>query len=185
MLGGSNMSKNLTWRGLVLALVLGLGLIYLLPTILSGGAEDGKARGGLSRILPSKVINLGLDLKGGIYLAMEIDLQVAVNNAVRRMSDELRRQLNENGVAGYRLQNENSPEITLETADAAQTYLLFWLLGDIKRADTYLSLFCKKSDTAKQYVEKWLSLVAASRLSKARPEEKEFLLHWANVVDYE
>jgi hypothetical protein len=34
-------------------------------------------------------------------------------------------------------------------------------------------------------VEKWLSIVSASRLPKARPEEKEFLLHWANVVDYE
>ncbi|MDR2631294.1 MAG: phosphotransferase [Spirochaetaceae bacterium] len=71
------------------------------------------------------------------------------------------------------------------SADAAQTYLLFWLTGNIKRADKYLSLFCKKSDTAKQYVEKWLSIAAASQLSKARPEEREFLLYWANVVDYE
>jgi aminoglycoside phosphotransferase (APT) family kinase protein len=71
------------------------------------------------------------------------------------------------------------------SADAAQTYLLFWLAGNITLADKYLSLFCKKSDTAKQYVEKWLSIVSASRLPKARPEEKEFLLHWANVVEYE
>jgi aminoglycoside phosphotransferase (APT) family kinase protein len=71
------------------------------------------------------------------------------------------------------------------SADAARTYLLFWLTGNIDRADTYLSLFCKKSDTAKQYVEKWLPIIAASQLPKARPEEKEFLLHWANVVDYE
>jgi aminoglycoside phosphotransferase (APT) family kinase protein len=71
------------------------------------------------------------------------------------------------------------------SADAAQTYLLFWLAGNITLADKYLSLFCKKSDIAKQYVEKWLSIVAASRLPKARPEEKEFLLHWANVVEYE
>jgi thiamine kinase-like enzyme len=70
------------------------------------------------------------------------------------------------------------------SADAAQTYLLFRLAGNINLADKYLSLFCKKSDTAKQYVEKWLSIVAASRLPKAMPEEKEFLLHWANVVEY-
>jgi aminoglycoside phosphotransferase (APT) family kinase protein len=71
------------------------------------------------------------------------------------------------------------------SADAAQTYLLFWLAGRIDYADKYLSPFCKKSDTAKQYVEKWLSIVSASHLPKARPEEREFLLHWANVVDYE
>jgi aminoglycoside phosphotransferase (APT) family kinase protein len=71
------------------------------------------------------------------------------------------------------------------SADAAQTYMLFWLAGNISLADKYLALFCKKSDTAKQYVEKWLSVVAASRLPKARPEEKEFLLHWANVAEYQ
>jgi RIO-like serine/threonine protein kinase len=71
------------------------------------------------------------------------------------------------------------------SADAAQTYLLFWLAGNITLADKYLALYCKKNDTAKQYVEKWLSIVAASRLPKARLEEREFLLHWANVAEYQ
>jgi aminoglycoside phosphotransferase (APT) family kinase protein len=71
------------------------------------------------------------------------------------------------------------------SADAAQTYLLFRLEGNAALADKYLALFCKKSDTAKQYVEKWLSIVAASQLMKAKPEEKELLLRWANVVEYE
>jgi thiamine kinase-like enzyme len=71
------------------------------------------------------------------------------------------------------------------SADAAQTYLLFRLAGNAVLADKYLALFCKKSDTAKQYVEKWLSIVAASQLMKAKPEEKELLLRWANVVEYE
>jgi aminoglycoside phosphotransferase (APT) family kinase protein len=71
------------------------------------------------------------------------------------------------------------------SADAAQTYLLFWLAGRIDAAEKYLDLFCKKSDTAKQYVQKWLSIAAASQLVKGKPEEKEFLLHWANVVEYE
>jgi len=71
------------------------------------------------------------------------------------------------------------------SADAAQTYLLFWLAGSITLAEKYLALFCKKSDTAKQYVEKWLSIVAASQLPKAKPEEKEFLLHWTNVAEYQ
>ena len=35
------------------------------------------------------------------------------------------------------------------SADAARTYLLFWLDGDISGAESYLSLFCKKSDTAR------------------------------------
>jgi len=70
------------------------------------------------------------------------------------------------------------------SADAAHTYLLFRLKGYADIAEKYLALFCKKSDTAKQYVEKWLSIVAASQLPKAKPDEKELLLHWANVVEY-
>lgn len=71
------------------------------------------------------------------------------------------------------------------SADAARTYLLFWLSGDIDGAEKYLDLFCKKSDTAKQYVQKWIPIVAASQSVKGKAEEREFLLHWVNVVDYE
>ncbi len=71
------------------------------------------------------------------------------------------------------------------SADVARTYLLFRLQGDEALADQYLDLFCKKSDTAKQYVQQWLPIVAASQSVKGKPEEREFLLNWVNVVDYE
>ena len=56
------------------------------------------------------------------------------------------------------------------SADVARTYLLFWLSGDISGAEAYLDLFCKKSDTAKQYIQKWLPIVAASQSVMGRPE---------------
>ncbi len=71
------------------------------------------------------------------------------------------------------------------SADVARTYLLFCLEGDKEKADKYLDLFCKKSDTAKQYVQKWLPIVAASQSVKGKPEEREFLLSWVNVMDFE
>lgn len=71
------------------------------------------------------------------------------------------------------------------SADAARTYLLFWLSGDTATADKYLGLFCKKSDTAKQYVQKWMPIVAASQSVKGNAEERELLLSWVNVVDYQ
>lgn len=71
------------------------------------------------------------------------------------------------------------------SADAARTYLLFWLNGDISGAKAYLSLFCEKSDTAKQYVQKWMPIVAASQLVKGNAAEREFLRSWVDVVDYE
>ncbi len=71
------------------------------------------------------------------------------------------------------------------SADAARTYLLFWLNGDVAGAEKYLRLFCKRSDTALQYIQKWIPIVAASQSVKGKPEEREFLLQWANVMDYE
>ncbi|MBQ3125360.1 MAG: phosphotransferase [Clostridia bacterium] len=71
------------------------------------------------------------------------------------------------------------------SADVARTYLLFCLNKDEETAKKYLDLFCKKSDTAKQYVQKWMPIVAASQSVKGNAEEREFLLSWVNVVDYE
>ena len=71
------------------------------------------------------------------------------------------------------------------SADVARTYLLFWLAGDINGAKKYLDLFCTKSNTAKQYVQKWMPIVAASQSVKGNEKEREFLLSWVNVVDYE
>lgn len=71
------------------------------------------------------------------------------------------------------------------SADVARTYLIFWLNGDIAGAKKYLDLFCDRSNTAKQYVQKWMPIVAASQTVKGNEAEREFLHSWINVVDYE
>ena len=71
------------------------------------------------------------------------------------------------------------------SADVARTYLLFWLAGDINGANEYLDLFCTKSGIEKKYVQKWMPIVAASQSVKGNAAEREFLLTWVNVVDYD
>lgn len=71
------------------------------------------------------------------------------------------------------------------SADVARTYLLFWLAGDITGANAYLDLYCNKTGVAKKYVQSWLPIVAASQSVKGNAKEREFLLSWVNVVDYE
>ena len=71
------------------------------------------------------------------------------------------------------------------SADVARTYLLFWLAGDIEGAELYLDTFCAKSGTAKQYVQKWMPIVAASQSVKGNEKEREFLMSWVSVVDYQ
>lgn len=71
------------------------------------------------------------------------------------------------------------------SADVARTYLLFCLDGDLSGAERYLELFCRKSETAKQYVQRWMPIVAASQSVKGNVKQREFLLSWVDVVDYE
>lgn len=70
------------------------------------------------------------------------------------------------------------------SADAAMTYLLF-ALKDQDTADLYMKLFCKKSDTPRQYVQQWLPIVAAAQLTKDNELEKEFLMKWIDIIDYQ
>ncbi len=73
------------------------------------------------------------------------------------------------------------------SADVARSYLLFYLDGKVDVAEKYMNLYCKKSDTAKQYVQKWIRIVAAAQLATAnlKPEEKQLMMRWADVVEYE
>ena len=64
------MKKDLTWRIVLIAGVLGLALWFSMPL---------KER-----------INLGLDLQGGMHLILEVETEKAVENAVERMVDNLR-----------------------------------------------------------------------------------------------
>ena len=71
------------------------------------------------------------------------------------------------------------------SADVARTYLLFRLAGQDSLAEKYLDGFCRESHTEKRYIQSWMPIVAASQSVKGNPHEREFLLHWANVADYE
>ncbi len=70
-------------------------------------------------------------------------------------------------------------------ADAAMTFLLF-ALTDKQQAQAYLELYSERADEPIQVVRKWTSIVAASELARKRPDQdKEFLLGWIDVFDYQ
>ena len=71
------------------------------------------------------------------------------------------------------------------SADAARTYLIFKLQKKDEMAEKYLRLFCQKTDTAIQYVQRILPIVAASQSVKNKPGEAEFLASWVNVCDWQ
>lgn len=67
------------------------------------------------------------------------------------------------------------------SADAARTYLLFWLEGSIDSAEQYLLRFCQASGTDPAYVRSWMPIVAAAQTVRGNAAEREFLHSWINA----
>lgn len=70
------------------------------------------------------------------------------------------------------------------SADVAMSYLLMKMDKMDELAEKYLDLFCKKTNTDKHYVQTWVPIVAGAHLKKCRPENKEMLEGFINVVQY-
>ena len=66
--------------------------------------------------------------------------------------------------------------------DAARSYLLFWLDGNIGTAEKYLEKYCSKTGNNKNNILRWIPLVAASKYVKGNEQQREFLLSWINKV---
>src|ERR1700683_4568103 len=81
------MNKNLTWK---LVVIVGILLVFLFGIL--GVPQDWSGRGLLAAI--TKRINLGLDLKGGTHLILQVQVNDAVNvdsdNALERLKEDLR-----------------------------------------------------------------------------------------------
>lgn len=70
------------------------------------------------------------------------------------------------------------------SADAAMT--ICCLHYTIRRVQIFiLSYSVRKANTARQYVEQWLPIVAAAELEKDIRLEKDFLMKWIDVMEYE
>lgn len=70
-------------------------------------------------------------------------------------------------------------------ADAATTYLSFWLANNNDLAEKYLDMYCTKTNTSKKYVQEWIPIVAAARLAKINSNEHDKLLHLIDVIDFQ
>ena len=64
------------------------------------------------------------------------------------------------------------------SADAAITYLLFHVQGDSESAEKYLNMYCEKTETEKDYILKWMPIVAAAESVRYKDKDEEMLLSW-------
>ena len=85
------MSFSLKWRTALVLIVAGLGVLFLLPTLLGSGVQ-------LPRFLPKERLHLGLDLQGGMHLVLGVEAEKAVTNALDRISGDLKETAREKSI---------------------------------------------------------------------------------------
>ncbi len=71
------------------------------------------------------------------------------------------------------------------SADAARTFLLFSMQGKENEANKYINLFSKKSGIDIHNIQRWIPIVAATKMTKGKEDEQEFLSKWIDVVEYQ
>ena len=69
-------------------------------------------------------------------------------------------------------------------ADCAITYLHLIMNGEKEFAEKYLRRYVERQGCTMQYVQSWMSIVAAAELARGRVSERDFLMSWVDVVDW-
>ena len=67
------------WKIVLIIATCVLGILYALPNLLSSETADE-----LPSWIPHEQVNLGLDLQGGSYLLLEVDLQAVLKERDRK-----------------------------------------------------------------------------------------------------
>ena len=94
------MKQGLTWRIGLTVLVFAVTAIYLLPTFVLPPSDPGEIRSESSfRFLPDARVNLGLDLRGGIHLTLEVEAEKALETYLVQTGREIMAQAAQQGIA--------------------------------------------------------------------------------------
>jgi preprotein translocase subunit SecD len=105
-------NRSLKWRALLVAAAIIAALIYIYPS-LSPGLPSW-----WTKALPSQAINLGLDLKGGMHLILEVQADKAVESAVERNIEELKFALRKDQIPVNMVSRVENNRVELQLARA-------------------------------------------------------------------
>jgi preprotein translocase subunit SecD len=102
------------WVRIVVGAILLLGIIIALPNALPE-----KLRNQLPGWVPSNTVSLGLDLQGGSYVLLEVELDQVMKNQLDTLVGDLRRTLRKAHI-GYTDLDSNDTSVTVRILDHTQ-----------------------------------------------------------------
>ncbi|MDI1281041.1 MAG: preprotein translocase subunit SecD [Brevundimonas sp.] len=102
------------WKVILLAATLAFGLLFGYANLLSPAQRDA-----LPGWLPKNTLNLGLDLQGGSYLLLEVDVPAMREKKITNLMEDVRTTLREARISTNNLQRDAGGTI-VTVADAGQ-----------------------------------------------------------------
>lgn len=85
------------WKVILIILVTLFGVLYAMPNVVGKDGREWIAAN-LPSAVPSKSINLGLDLQGGAHILLDIDFNVVFSDYMNGLADAIRSDLREKSV---------------------------------------------------------------------------------------
>ncbi|MCC3305007.1 protein translocase subunit SecD [Sneathiella sp. HT1-7] len=109
------MNRFPTWKIIVVAIVCAFGILYTLPNFVGKSALSG-----LPDWMPTKQVNLGLDLQGGSHLLLQIDADTVKTKMMDSLVDGVRDSLRQQGDnVGYRDLGHDGEVVSFTLRDPA------------------------------------------------------------------
>lgn len=93
--------KGLRWRTIVVVVSTVLGVYFAIPSLVENLPPE------LNNLFPDRKLRLGLDLKGGMHLVLEVDTDATVKEVLQRFGREIKEKLAENNIDVKRVAVEN------------------------------------------------------------------------------
>src|SRR5258708_27257521 len=103
-----------TWKIVVILVICAFGVIFSLPNLFSAESLDK-----LPGFVPKQQVNLGLDLRGGSHLLLEVDFGAALKERINNVVDGARTALRTARV-GYTGLNVEGDKVVLALRDFDQ-----------------------------------------------------------------
>jgi len=108
------------WKVILILFLTVAGILYALPNALPAAQKDWLAAN-VSDWLPSKTVNLGLDLRGGSHLLLEADTKAVIAERLQSMVEAARTELRKQDI-GYTDLNSTDNSVTFRLRDYAKDH---------------------------------------------------------------
>ncbi len=130
------------WKKILIIAVCALGILYSLPNVIGKDARQFIADK-LPAVVPSKTVNLGLDLQGGSHLLLQVDLSAVMKDRSSSLLNSLRPELRSKKVGYKRLKaTDGGVLVTLRNVGDLEAVKKI-----IRKLDRDLEVTAKNEDT--------------------------------------